>query len=113
MEVTSHETDKFVDASRNIKSFAQLPEWIYNQRISARHDPSSLKWLNDLLKLRMKSLSHIDNPMYLALLENKLNAEQLAHFMCKYYWGSGYGFQRLVLPEVQNKNGNAVWKDYC
>lgn len=87
-------------------------DWIYRQRIEGRSDPSSRTWLNELLRRGMRGLDHIDNPMYLDVLTNRLSYEEMERFLSAYYWGSGYGFQQVVLPVVLEMEGNPLWSSY-
>ncbi|SEQ54363.1 acyl carrier protein [Pseudomonas sp. NFACC02] len=94
------------------KSGTDSAEWFYQTRISGRKDASTLDWLNHLLKTGMIGLGHISNEMYRDLLDGHLSHQGFGHFLSEYYWGSGYGFQRIVLPATVKNATNEIWRAY-
>ncbi|WP_081986656.1 hypothetical protein [Chitinibacter sp. ZOR0017] len=96
----------------NSFSVREKAKLLYEIRIGERKDASSIEWLNDLMRNGALELGHIDNEMYCDLLEGKLSSKDLKTFLDAYYWGSGYGFQRVVLPLAAKRKVNDVWKSY-
>ena len=91
----------------------QIAEKLHQLRIGSRDNPSSLPWLNNLLKTRLYEHSHHLNPMYMDLLAKRLNRNNLETFISEYYWGSGYGFQREVINLVYKSNNiHPSFKEY-
>jgi len=107
-------TDAFVarSDSRTFGSPGEHLEWIYERRIDDRADPSSVAWLNDLIKNGAREHDHIRNGMHLALLGQELSEEQMARFLDAYYLGSNYGFNRMVLPETLHRSRNELYRRY-
>jgi hypothetical protein len=87
-------------------------EWIYHRRIDERQDPSSLDWLNQLIKGGARGLGHIDNPMHVAITDASLSDAELAQFLAAYYWGSNYGFNKTVLPTTLKSTDNDWYREY-
>lgn len=85
---------------------------LYRERIVSRDDPSSLPWLSQLLKHGMLELDHIDNPMYLTLLEGNMSSSAFESFLRPYYWGSSQGFNKKVLPAALKAHSNENWRGY-
>jgi hypothetical protein len=85
---------------------------LYQERIGSRDDPSSLPWLNQLLKYGMLELAHIENPMYLTLLDGKMSSGAFEAFLQPYYWGSSQGFNKKVLPAALKAHNNDNWRAY-
>lgn len=85
---------------------------LYRERIASRDDPSTLPWLNRLLKHGILELDHIENPMYLTLLDGKMSSRALGSFLCTYYWGSSQGFNKKVLPAALKAHTNESWRAY-
>ncbi|MCF5162947.1 hypothetical protein GIW45_02265 [Pseudomonas congelans] len=85
---------------------------LYQERIGSRDDPSSLSWLNQLLKYGMLDLRHIENPMYLTLLDGKMSPAAFESFLRPYYWGSSQGFNKKVLPAALKAHTNDNWRAY-
>ncbi|OGT15252.1 MAG: hypothetical protein A3I12_03700 [Gammaproteobacteria bacterium RIFCSPLOWO2_02_FULL_38_11] len=90
----------------------QVAEKLYNLRITSREAPSSLPWLNNLLRDRLHKHDHHINPMYIDLLANRLDKQRLEAFISEYYWGSGYGFQREVINLVYKTTDDESFKEY-
>src|SRR5579871_3388341 len=113
MEVTTA-VDTLLEYYNEIKheNVNQIAEKIYHLRIASREAPSSLPWLNKLLRTRIYELGHHINPMYMDLLANRLNKDRLENFISEYYWGSGYGFQREVINLVYKSTSNKLFKEY-
>lgn len=86
--------------------------WFYETRVAKRKDASGLAWLNDLLRMGMLDLNHVDNEMYCDLLAGHMTHVEWGQFLCEYYWGSGYGFQRVVLPAAAKGSSNDTWHAY-
>jgi hypothetical protein len=93
-------------------STAERAAWFYETRVGNRKDASSLGWLNSLLRTGMVGIDHINNAMYCDLLGGQLTHEEWGKFLREYYWGSGYGFQRIVLPAAVKGSGNDIWRAY-
>lgn len=93
-------------------SAVERATWFYETRVAHRKDASALAWLNDLLRKGMSGLDHIHNEMYCDLLTGHLTHEELGQFLGEYYWGSGYGFQRVVLPAAAKGSSNDTWRAY-
>lgn len=85
---------------------------IYGKRIGNRRNASNLIWLDDLMREGALDLGHIDNDMYRAILEDRLSVAQMNGFLRSYYWGSGYGFQRIVLPAAAKRKDSPTWTKY-
>lgn len=85
---------------------------LYQERIGLRADPSSLPWLNQLLKYGILELAHIENPMYLTLLDGKISSAAFEAFLQPYYWGSSQGFNKKVLPAALKAHANENWRAY-
>ncbi|TPG90018.1 hypothetical protein EAH72_30815 [Pseudomonas caspiana] len=85
---------------------------LYRERITSRDDPSTLPWLNWLLKHGMLDLEHIENPMYLTLLDGKMSSSAFESFLPPYYWGSSQGFNKKVLPAALKAHSNENWRGY-
>lgn len=94
------------------ESAHQIAEKLYEIRISSREEPSSLPWLNKLLKAHIHEQGHHVHPMYMDLLANHLDRTMLEDFISEYYWGSGYGFQREVINLVYKSTPHQAFKDY-
>lgn len=90
----------------------QVAEKLYHLRISSRDAPSSLPWLNQLLRAHIHEQGHHINPMYMDLLANRLDRDTLENFISEYYWGSGYGFQREVINVAYKSTTSKPFKDY-
>ena len=90
----------------------QVAEKLYHLRIASRVAPSTLPWLNNLLRSHIHEQGHHINPMYMDLLANRLDADMLENFISEYYWGSGYGFQREVINLVYKITPHKAFKDY-
>ncbi|HVT63351.1 MAG TPA: hypothetical protein VHD33_07705 [Legionellaceae bacterium] len=89
-----------------------IAEKLYHLRISSREAPSSLPWLNHLLRAHIHEKKHHTHPMYMDLLANRLDRNMLENFISEYYWGSGYGFQREVINLVYKSTPHRAFKDY-
>lgn len=85
---------------------------LYHERISSRDDPSTLPWLNRLLKHGILDLEHIENPMYLTLLDGQMSSRAFESFLQPYYWGSSQGFNKKVLPAALKAHTNENWRAY-
>lgn len=90
----------------------KVAEKLYALRVSSREAPSSLSWLNNLLRSRIYHLGHHTHPMYMDLLANYLDKAMLENFLSEYYWGSGYGFQREVINLVYKSTPHPSFKNY-
>ena len=90
----------------------RVAEKLYQLRVMTRDAPSSLPWLNSLLRNRIHDLGHHINPMYMDLLARRLDRSQLERFISEYYWGSGYGFQREVINLVYKSTTNQPIREY-
>lgn len=108
-------------ADRYFQHFDRLPDQggprvqaglLYDTRITNREPATSHAWLDGITRRRMLELGHVDNPMYLRLLAGELDEDQWDRFLSEYYWGSGYGFQRVVLKEALSAGFGERWKDY-
>lgn len=93
-------------------SASERATWFYKTRVGNRKDASSLGWLNDLLRTGMMGLDHVTNDMYCDLLDGRMSHKEWGLFLREYYWGSGYGFQRVVLPAAAKGWSNDVWRTY-
>jgi hypothetical protein len=93
-------------------SAPMFAEKLYHLRVSSRKSPSSQAWLNHLYKYRIFELRHHVNPMYIDLLESKLDFRAMEIFLSEYYWGSGYGFQREVINNAYKVTIIPAFKEY-
>ncbi|AXE36236.1 hypothetical protein [Chromobacterium phragmitis] len=93
-------------------SATERATWLYKTRVGNRKDASTLGWLNELLRTGMARLGHIANDMYCDLLDGRMSHEGWSLFLREYYWGSGYGFQRVVLPAAAKGSSNDIWRTY-
>lgn len=93
------------------ESTHQIAEKLYEIRISSREEPSSLPWLNKLLKAHIHEQEHHVHPMYMDLLANHLDRTMLEDFISEYYWGSGYGFQREVINLVYKSTPHQAFRN--
>jgi acyl carrier protein len=87
-------------------------QWIYQRRVSKREKPSQLGWLNQLVQTGMEGMGHIDNDLYVDLLSDKYSTDEMGRFLRSYYWGSGFGFQRVVLKAAIKFHDHPIWKKY-
>lgn len=103
-----------IDFYNKIKhtSPTNVAEQLFSLRVSSRRSPSSQEWLNDLVKHRISELKHHIHPLYLDLLDCKLNKQQMETFLSEYYWASSYAFQREVINVVYTETSNPSLKEY-
>ena len=99
-------------AARGEEPAAEHLEWLYRTRIDQRKDPSSLEWLNRLIKGGARGLGHIDNPMHVAIADGSLSDAEFEQFLAAYYWGSNYGFNKTVLPGTLRNATNGWYREY-
>lgn len=109
--VASDVYKSFIAATQGM-SAPRRAAWLYDQRIGKRKDASSTFWLNELLRTGALDLDYVDNAMYCDLLDSTLTHKEIGQFLREYYWGSGYGFQRIVLPAAVKGFENDVWRTY-
>lgn len=103
----------FAESKSNVfGSVTEQLEWIYKRRIDDRADPSSVDWLNDLIKNGARGCEHIDNEMHVEILGNLLSDSELEKFLAAYYWGSNYGFNKIVLPNTLRSSRNELFRSY-
>jgi hypothetical protein len=95
-----------------LRSVVEQVEWVYRRRIDDRTDPSGVEWLNDLIKNGARGCGHIDNEMHREILGNSLSDSELEQFLVAYYWGSNYGFNKVVLPNTLRSSRNGLFRSY-